>query len=74
MKRNIISLILDAVLFVLWSIVGIGRAVTEPSWLCLIYGGLMTIYFVTTVNDIRYIIKLVKEKNSPKETKSEENN
>ena len=66
MKRNIISLIFNAILFVLWSIVGIGRAVTEPSWACLVYGGLMTIYLLTTIDDIRGVVKLAKTKNSLK--------
>lgn len=74
MKRNIISLILNAILFVLWSFVGIGKAVAEPSWMCLVYGGLMAIYLVTTIDDIRYVAKLVKTKNSLKETTNEESN
>ena len=74
MKRNIISLILNATLFVLWSFVGIVKAVTEPSWMCLVYGGLIAIYLVTVMYDIRYVVKVAKTKNSLKETNNEESN
>ena len=61
MKRTIVSLILNIILFVLWSIVGIGKAVTEPSWMCLVYGGLM-IYLVTVIDESRHIARLVRRK------------
>lgn len=71
MKRTIISLILNIILFVLWSIVGIGKAVAEPSWMCLVYGGLMTIYLVTVIDEARHVAKLVRTGKALKENKNE---
>lgn len=74
MKRTITSLILNALLFVLWSFLGIWTVVTEPSWISLCHGGLMTIYFVITIDEIHHIRKLVKTANSPKENQNEKVN
>lgn len=74
MKRAITSLILNALLFVLWSFLGIWTVVTEPSWVNLCHGGLMTIYLVTTIDEIRHIRTLVKTTNSPKENQNEKVN
>lgn len=74
MKRTIISLILNIILFVLWSIIGIGKAVTEPSWMCLVCGGLMTIYLVTVINESRHICKACKDWKALKENKNEKIN
>lgn len=59
-RRNIISLILNAILFILWSFVGIGRAITDPSWMLLVYGGLMAIYLVLTIDEARTVAQHVK--------------
>lgn len=69
MKRSIIGLILNAIIFALWSFVGISKAVTEPSWICLVYGALMAIYLVIAVDYIRNIVKFAKAKNLLKKTK-----
>ena len=74
MKRTIISLILNIILFVLWSIVGIGKAVTKPSWMRLVYGGLMTIYLVTVIDESRHIARLVRTGKALKENKNEKVN
>lgn len=74
MKRAITSLILNALLFVLCSFLGIWTVVTEPSWISLCHGGLMTICLVTTIDEIRHIRKLVKATNSPKENQNEKVN
>ena len=60
MKRNIISLILNSLLFVLLSIFGIGKAIAESSWMTLVYGGLIAIYLITTIDDIRYVVQLTR--------------
>ena len=75
MKRNIISLILNSLLLVLWSIIGIGKAITEPSWMTLVYGGLMAIYLVTTIDDIRYVVRLIRTRKAlTKEPANEKSN
>ena len=73
MKRNIIGLILNAIIFVLWSFVGISKAVAEPSWICLVYGALMAIYLAITISYIRDVVKLAKAKNLLKKTKVKSN-
>lgn len=74
MKRAITSLILNALLCALWSFLGIWTVVTEPSWVSLCHGGLMTIYFVTTIDEIRHIKKLVNTAKLLKENKNEKAN
>lgn len=71
MKRTIISLILNIILFVLWSIIGIGKAAIEPTWTCLIYGALMAIGFVNVFDDSCHVAKLVKTGKSLEENKNE---
>ena len=61
-RRILVGLILNALALVLWSIVGIGTAVTSPSWTCLVFGGLMTIYLANTVIYIRNLIRFLKVK------------
>lgn len=61
-RRTVVRLILNVLCLVLWSIVGIGVAITAPSWTCLVYGGLMTIYLVNTAIYIRNLIRFVNAK------------
>ena len=74
MKRAITSLILNTLLFALWSFLGIWTVVTDPSWVSLCHGGLMAIYLVTTIDEARHLKKLVKMTNSLKENKNEKVN
>lgn len=74
MKRTIASLILNTLLFVLWSFLGIWTVVSEPSWISMCHGGLMTIYLIITIDEIHHIRKLVKTANSPKENQNEKAN
>ena len=69
MKRTIINLILNIFLLVFWSIVGISKAVTEPSWMCLVYGGLMMICFVTVIDEVCHVARLAKTRNTEGEEK-----
>ena len=66
MRRTIISLVLDAIVLICWSIVGIIRAATNPSWLCLLDGFIITAYVFMTIDNTRCLIKTTKEEKNEK--------
>lgn len=74
MRGTIINLVLSLVFLVCWSIVGINRAITEPSWICMLDGAIMMGYFWMSIDDARHLVEIVGNKKQVKETNNEESN
>ena len=74
MRRTIIGLVLSLVILVCWSIVGINRAITEPSWMCMLDGAIIMAYLCMSIDDTRRLVKIVRNKKQVKETNNEESN
>lgn len=74
MRGIIISLVLGLVILVYWSIVGINRAMTEPSWICMLDGAIIMAYLWMSIDDTRHLVKIVGNKKQVKETNNEESN
>jgi len=74
MRRIIISLVLEAICLICFSIAGIGHAITNPSWNLLLYGALMMAYLLMTMNNIRDLVRMVRSRKIVKETSNEESN
>lgn len=69
MRRIIISLVLEAIVLICWSIVCVIRVATNPSWLCLLDVFIITVYAFLTIDNTKYLIKTTKEeKNEKKQT------
>ena len=66
MRRTIIGLVLNLVILVCWSIVGINRAITEPSWMCILDGAIMMAYLCMSIDDTRHLVKLVRKQETGK--------
>lgn len=62
MYRQRVSLILNAVILLGWSVVGINRAIVEPSWLCILDGCIMMAYLLMTIDDIYALVRARKIK------------
>lgn len=60
MRRIIISLVLEAICLVCFSIAGIGYAITDHSWRLLMYGALMMAYLLMTIDNVRYLVKVIR--------------
>lgn len=60
MRRIIISLVLEAICLVCFSIAGIGYAITDPSWRLLMYGALMMAYLLMTIDNVRDLVKAIR--------------
>lgn len=60
MRRIIISLVLEAICLVCFSIAGIGYAITDPSWRLLMYGALMMAYLLMTIYNVRDFVKEIR--------------
>lgn len=52
MRRQKESLILNVIILLCWSFVGISRAITAPSWLLMLDGGIMMAYLLMAIDDI----------------------
>jgi uncharacterized protein YacL len=74
MRGIIISLVLGLVILVYWSIVAINRAITEPSWICMLDGAIMMAYFWMSIDNARHLVEIVGNKKQVKETNNEESN
>lgn len=62
MRRQKVGLILNVIILLCWSLVGISRAITSPSWLLILDGGIMMAYLLMTIDDIFALVRAVKAK------------
>lgn len=62
MRRQKVGLILNVIILLCWSFVGISRAITAPSWLLMLDGGIMMAYLLMTIDDIFALVRAAKAK------------
>ena len=59
MRRIIISLVSEVICLVCLSIAGIGYAITDHSWLLLMYGALMMTYLLMAIDNVLGLVKAI---------------
>lgn len=62
MRRQIVNLILKVIILLCWSVVGISRAITTPSWILLLDGAIIMAYLLMSIDDIFALVRAVKTK------------
>ena len=70
MCRVIISLILKVILLACASILGVMHAITNPTWILLLYGEVIMGFLLMTSDSIRDLVKVVRSKRDTKERAS----